>query len=112
MYYDMEGRPIDLYRWLELYDKRRGLAKTQVGPYLVSTIYEGVDHGFGLTLLPIIFETGLLRKEWKGYGFVEVIDRYATKGGAMRGHYRYIQELKRYIAKKKRMKAMYHQRRR
>lgn len=107
MYYDMEGRPIDLYRWLDLRRGRRGLAKASIGPYLVSTIYEGINYGSGQ--VPLIFETGLLRK---GYGFVEVIDRYATKGGAMRGHYRYIQELKRYIAKKKRMKAMYHQRRR
>lgn len=106
MYYDMKGRPIGVEGWVDLY-KKRSLTKTKVGPCLVSTVYLGINHGSGQ--VPLIFETGLLRK---GYGFVDVIDRYATKGGAMRGHYRYIQELKRYIAKKKRMKAMYHQRRR
>lgn len=108
MYYDMKGRPVEFDHWRELH-RKRGLAKTLVGPYLVSTICEGVDYGLGLTRIPIIFETGLLTS---GGDFIDVIDRYATKGGAIIGHYRYIQELKRYIARKKRMKAMYHQRRR
>jgi hypothetical protein len=47
----------DLIRWARWFEKAdRHVAKTQVGPLRVSTVFLGVDHSFG-DGPPVLFET-------------------------------------------------------
>lgn len=56
--YDRDGQPISLERLEQLLADRdyRVVARDEVGPYLVSTVWLGVDHRFGEGA-PVIFET-------------------------------------------------------
>jgi hypothetical protein len=102
LYYDRKAQPITLGRWVvlnELGDPEYGptgmhykvLGRTRVGPYVVSTVWLGIDHGFGRAA-PIIFESmvfsaepviehegGMHRQDFD-------MDRYATEEQAYAGH--------------------------
>ena len=43
--------------WMESNRSERVLAKTRIGHIEVSTVFLGLDHGFGETGLPILFES-------------------------------------------------------
>lgn len=85
--YDREGKPISMERFVELYDDQeyKRVAFDQVTrleeAIMVSTVWLGIDHGFGATRHPIIFETqvfggSLDRQCW----------RYSTEAEARIGH--------------------------
>ena len=62
-YYDPDGNPISMFEWGELFHSgaARHLAATAIdsddGGCAVSTIWLGVDHSFGLSGPPLIYET-------------------------------------------------------
>jgi len=62
-WYDKYGNHITLEEWGRLYEDedymRIGL--TEVGPYVVSTVWLGLDHSFG-TGPPVLFETLVFTK--------------------------------------------------
>lgn len=66
-------------------DKRRIVDQTTVGPYLVSTVFLNVDHGFGLTQLPLLWETMIFGNESLTERYCE---RYTSRLLAVVGHER------------------------
>jgi hypothetical protein len=63
--YDREGNPISIEQWRLLFEDKRYqiLKQTQIGTLQVSTIWLGIDHGFGRTAEPLIFETMIFGSE-------------------------------------------------
>lgn len=94
-YYDREGRRIDLHRLSELLgdpDYKR-IAQTSVGPYDVSTVWLGVDHGFvsaqlklGREVAPLIFETMVFGVGGRDLPLADEQWRYSTEAQARQGH--------------------------
>lgn len=94
VWYDRRGRPLDMAEAEPLLrdpDYRR-VALDRVGPYEVSTVWLGLDHGFGLHARPVIFETMVFSAdEWhdteREPGLHEIdCRRYATEEEARAGH--------------------------
>ena len=81
-YYDRDGQPIDMERWVRLMEDPgyKVIAKTVVGDAEVSTVWLGLDHSFGGSV-PIIFETMIF-----GGALDENQWRYATEDEARQGH--------------------------
>ena len=94
---DKEGNPISTEEWSRLKDDeeyhRVGL--DQVGPYMVSTVWIGLDHQFMEGGPPLIFETMVFtttawnadRNEEDHEGLLDLdCVRYSTEHEARRGH--------------------------
>ena len=95
MFYGMNGEPLTIIQFSKLYEnKKRVLKQERVlgGKVFLSTVLLGIDHGFGLSKKPIIFETMAFceysfgRNDF-GFSHHEVFQtRYTTKEDAMLGH--------------------------
>ena len=107
LHYDLQGRPCSLRQWATLMEKPgvRFIAKTNVGPFRVSTVWLGLDHGFGYPGPPLIFETMVFEhrrvgRRWRGVLFLfhpdvlDICERYATLLGARRGHRLVVDEVR------------------
>jgi hypothetical protein len=84
--YDRQGNPIDTFEWSRL--RKNGgfiVKKTKVGDVEVSTVWLGLDHGYGEGHKPVIFETLVFGGEFGGDG-----DRYCTEDEANAGHERWV----------------------
>lgn len=89
-YYDRNGNPINMQQWgallsdpdYQIVKQSRGVGK------LVSTIWLGLDHSFGVGGPPVIFETMVFRLNPDGEMIPHEIaaDRYCTEEEALRGH--------------------------
>lgn len=62
-------------------DSRR-IALDVIGPYQVSTVFLGIDHGYSSEGPPILFETMIFGKDSSG----EFQYRYSTEEEAREGH--------------------------
>lgn len=92
-------------RWFETAD--RHIAKTDVGPFWISTVFLGLDHNFGEDRAPKIFETMVFDNERRDLktaveavvrmqvshdtdlgdeGFWGIMWRYSTREEAEQGH--------------------------
>lgn len=85
LFYDRQGEPLEIAKADELLgdiDYKR-VARDEIGPYVISTIWLGVDHGWDGDGRPVIFETMVF-----GPGDVGDIDlvRYCTEDEARAGH--------------------------
>ena len=86
VYFDRTGAPIDVMRWCELHDDEDYVRVAHdivvVGghPLDVSTVWLGIDHGFGFSSVPIIFETMVFGHD------DPACQRYATEADALTGH--------------------------
>lgn len=67
-------------RWFET-AKRHVALDDLPGGVRVSTVFLGLDHGFGLTAQPLLFETMIF-----GGAHDEYQERYATRDEALAGH--------------------------
>ena len=89
-YYGMDGQKITLSQFSELFaddNKRRVEMTTLPGGVWISTVLLGLDHGFGSSIRPIIFETMVFPPDDMG----ELdMDRYSTKEEAQEGHQRMV----------------------
>lgn len=116
-YFDRAGNPMTFGEWAEAMndDEYRRVAETMVGDMWISTVWLGLDHGFGAITArayggergpPVIFETMVFdqgeeaRKRWEeemrkrtkwryDFGAGEAQDfqeRYATEAQALKGH--------------------------
>lgn len=91
LYYDRQGNRIDIDRWGELFENeeyhRIGLQKFE-GGVRVSTVWMGIDHGFGRPIdpAPVIFETMIFGPD--DYPYQEAQMRYCTEDEAVEGHRR------------------------
>lgn len=106
IYFDREGNPISAQRWGELLetgvepDSRYGprsykqVAEDTVGRFYLSTVWLGLDHGFGRGK-PLIFETMIFdegdgpREEWD-----QDCVRYSSEAEAAEGHARALADLR------------------
>jgi hypothetical protein len=103
-YLDKQGKPITLAQWVVLseswrcgHDYRR-VGWTEVGDRIVSTVWLGLDHGFGGP--PMYFESAIFGPELREVGKlrgrreIDVRDRYPSLRAALRGHAALVEELR------------------
>ena len=118
-WYDRAGNPISLDEWVRL----RGtpgytiVARTDLGPLYVSTVWLGLDHGHGYGGPPIIFETmvfetetqtmaGLSGRPFRYHPEVGIQERYATEAGARAGHVNVVERLRGIVNVVERLRGM------
>lgn len=68
--------------WFENNNEKRRLARDDVGPLCVSTVFLGIDHAFGGPT-PVLFESMVFRD---GIEFGDYSARYHTREEALAGH--------------------------
>jgi len=89
-FYDRQGNAIDLLEWGTLMEDSfyKIVKQDRLGPYFVSTVWIGLDHGFGEPL-PLIFETMVFKGKSE-----RDLDcwRYATEDEALASHQRMIEK--------------------
>lgn len=94
-YYMMDGEgnvspindPSEWGFWFERADTQ--VDRTQVGNYVVSTVFLGLDHGFGVSEQPILFETLVFEMDDNGEignALEHTMCRYCTRDEALAGH--------------------------
>ena len=94
MYYDIDGKPMEMMDWAAAQNpeyKRVAQDTIEKGgrKYWVSTVWMGIDHGFGRAKAPLIFETMVFDAGQMSVGHLGEdlwMDRYATKTEALAGH--------------------------
>ena len=103
MCYDMNGKPYKesktkgsvISQWGKDFEniKKRVLGhKTMyLGSLLVSTVWLGLDHSFGIGKKPLIFETMVFAFSFGGEVDVE---RYSSREDAIEGHKKFIEKYK------------------
>lgn len=83
---DAQGIPVaepDLLTWAQWYETAdRSLMETKCGAVRVSTVFMGLDHGFG-SVEPILWETMVFGGPLDGEE-----ERYSTREDALEGHER------------------------
>lgn len=99
-YWNRKAEPVDFATWVRLTEvgdaeygptamHYRVLARTRVGAYVVSTVWLGIDHGWGRGV-PIIFESMVFAiEQWdsEDFGLTDLdMERYPTEDSAMEGH--------------------------
>jgi hypothetical protein len=88
LWFDRQGRPISSEECMVLFsrDEYRQVAHTDLGDKgNISTVWLGIDHGFGMGQQPVIFETmvfGGPHTDWQ--------ERYRTEAEALAGHARIV----------------------
>jgi hypothetical protein len=91
LYYDRKGQPMELLAWaarMEDHDYKV-VAQHWVRGWMVSTVWLGIDHGFGMSAVPIIFETMIFPpgdEAPDGVWSEDYCDRYPTEAAAQAGH--------------------------
>src|SRR3954469_8347570 len=94
-HYDRQGNEIDMMTWGQLHNDPvyKRVAEAHVGPLWVSTVWLGLDHGFGGGP-PVIFETMVFKVEGAETDWdEEVCERYCTEEEALAGHQRIVDSL-------------------
>jgi len=98
MFWDKQGNPIGETpdKWIPLSQdlNYRRVAETQVGTYWVSTVWIGIDLGFG-SQPPLLFESMVFaNSSAKGIEGNDVyMNRYATEAEAIEGHKTIVERL-------------------
>lgn len=89
-HYDKEGRQITLRQWGKLHAVKEYIrvAENTIGPYWVSTVWIGLDHGFGA--VPLIFESMVFKGTESDLDCV----RYSTLEQALEGHAEMVSEVR------------------
>lgn len=96
-HYDKSGNPISMRDWVRL--REHGgrdyivVQQDHVGPYFVSTVWLGLDHGMRLSnegYRPIIFETMVFRDDESDLDCW----RYSTEDEAREGHARMLEQVR------------------
>ncbi len=91
-YIEVEGNPVpatlmEWGSWSKNIDNRR-VASDYIGEVHVSTVFIGMDQGFGQGP-PLLYETMVFRGPMDGE-----IDRYSTREEALRGHQEMLNRVK------------------
>ncbi len=84
---DEHGNPTpceDIYQWRQYLDRHRIIARDEIGPLHVSTVFLGIDHnlGFDGDRRPVLFETMIFHGD--NCDLYQV--RYHTLSAARAGH--------------------------
>ena len=92
---DKKIKDVPLLKWGKwMQGRNRLLKQTMVNNHLVSTIFLGLDHNFGLSRKKILFETMVF---YKGKGTSRLNDeqeRYSTYKEAIKGHNKLVKLIK------------------
>lgn len=85
-YYDRQGNGIaDILTWAKGFEEKKKKVVKQKGTWLgfwVSTVWLGLDHSFGASEKPLIFESMVFF-----HGHIDLdMDRYSTEEEAIAGH--------------------------
>lgn len=93
-YYDIDGRPLTMKEYLDIQEKDRykRVGQDVVGPFLISTVWLGMDHAFQQEEGPLIFETMVFLDD--DYGNEILCYRYKTKEAAREGHAHVVKRVK------------------
>ncbi len=89
---DENGEPqpcpdlMDWARWFQI--SERSIARTEIGKIVVSTVFLGLDHGYG-SGPPVLFETMVFEGPLNG----EQV-RYCTRAEALSGHEEMVNRVK------------------
>lgn len=92
-YYDREGNPISFERYIEITkdqrkDPKRVALDVLPGDVRISTVWLGLDHGWGEGL-PVIFETLVFGGPLDGE-----MERYTSEARALAGHATMVERVK------------------
>lgn len=79
--------PLEWAKWFGTADRQ--IALTSLKKVLISTVFLGIDHSFGLGGPPLLFETMIFGGKHDQYQ-----DRYSTRQEAMKGHQRAVRRVK------------------
>ncbi len=84
--YDKEGKPIDFLTWAKLFEDLdyKVVRMTELQNCSVSTVWLGLDHRFGGSGKPLIFETMVFVGDFDE----DYCERYETLEEAVEGHER------------------------
>ena len=89
--YDRQGKRIGMDEYVQLHvdmDYKR-VAEDTIGPYWISTVWLGMDHGWARNGPPIIFETMVFADTTSDSPLgpaTDYLNRYATEEEAVKGH--------------------------
>ncbi len=83
---DENNQPVeveDILEWARLIsdDKKKRVDYTKIGNVTISTVFLGLDHGWGREHIPILFETMIFGGRLDNYQ-----NRYETYDQAVEGH--------------------------
>lgn len=85
-----EAVEADLMTWARWFQTaNRTIEATDIGSVTVSTVFLGLDHGFGQSGLPILYETMIF-----GGPLDEYQRRYSSREAALAGHARAVAKVK------------------
>lgn len=88
--YNRDGDPITQDEWARLHSDHeyKRVAEDTVGEWWVSTVWLGIDHGYGD--IPVIFETMVFpmseNASTADFSTDQHCERYTTEADAIRGH--------------------------
>lgn len=89
-----EGEPVecDFLAWLQWFEngEARVLRQDQVGSFKVSTVFLGVDHGWG-DGPPLLWETMIFDDRTHAEAFDGYQERYSSRRAALDGHHRAVE---------------------
>ena len=93
-WYDRQGNVIDMWEASRLGadPAYKRVAEDTIGPYWISTVWLGFDHGFMSGGPPLIFETMVFMdpKDEHALGPDIDMDRYPTEAAALAGHAQFV----------------------
>ena len=89
-YFRLKGRTVEECTQEEWADRHRNrdtriIAQERIGDYFLSTVFLGMDHGYGIGQ-PVLFETMVFAKNDDFEDFEDYQDRYCTYEEAEAGH--------------------------
>lgn len=87
LYFDQDCKPITYEEWIESFKdiSYKIIKKDNVGPYIISTVWLGINHQFLPAESPMIFETMIFCEDKKDELYHEM-QRYTYKEQAIEGH--------------------------
>lgn len=95
LYYRRDGSTHDNpMEWARsLYEEERRVALTTLGEVKVSTVFLGIDHGFGLTKHPILYETLVFDGPLDAN-----CERWTNEVAALAGHDQWVERVREALA--------------
>lgn len=90
------GDLLDWGKWFQAADRR--VARTEIGPIVVSTVFLGIDHNFGSEGDPLLFETMIFGEHQESDSSESWCERTSTWGEAEEAHARAVAIAKQRLA--------------
>jgi hypothetical protein len=106
IWYDRKGQPLSMEEAVPLLAdiSYKRVDHTEVGPFVVSTVWLGLDHSFGFgDGRPVIFESMTFTKAaWRGHAPMHELDadRYCTEEEAQAGHQAMVKRAKKLLPRR------------